>query len=649
MSRSEALSQYEAARRAGRKFYKEAVNAGRYPYPTVLDEIVREEDLAGRADLGTINVPTELIVGTKSAGRTAALAGNFMPLLEPASEFGSKWVSLCEAHLGEEGIRDPIRCYEYMGRFYVEEGNKRVSVLKSFQARTIPGSVIRLIPKRTEEHDVLLYYEFMDFYALSGQYGVTFRHRGEYARLLAALGMAADHVWTEWERRSFSAGFQYFRQAFDTVNREKLSVTPAEALLAWLKVFSFQDAKSLTASQLAKDLTSIWPDIAALDAPSFDVQTEPEKEQSRSFVSRLFSPGELEHLNIAFLYAFSPEESLWTRAHDLGRQYLEQQLGDRVAVRVYSALQKDFYEQMLQAVQDGAEVIFATTPTMIDACRKVAALHPAVRILNCALSHPYSGVRLYYSRIYECKFISGAIAGAMAGNDIVGYIANYPICGVPANINAFALGARMTNPRVRIALRWSCLPGDALQELTEAGARVISNRDSTKPRSLFHALEWGIYSILDNGCLSPLASPCWDWGKFYERVVLSIFHGTYGGAKGSPAQNYWWGLSSGVVDLQTSPTLPAGLQTLASLLKKGIAEGTVDPFRTAITDNTGVLRSDGTLSFSTEDLIRMDWLCSNVDGRIPDYEELIPSSQETVRFLALHPHRIAPETEARQL
>lgn len=649
MSRTEAIHQFELARKAGQKYYKDSVNAGRYPYPLALDEMVTEEELAGHTDLGLIDIPAELIAGTTSAGRTAALAGNFMPLLDMKTEFASKWISLCDAHLGPEGIRDPIKCYEYMGRFYIQEGNKRASVLMSFQARTIPGTVTRLIPKYSEDHDVLLYYEFMAFYALSGQYGVTFHHRGEYTRLLAALGMDENHIWDTWERRSFSAGFQHFSQAFHSLNKEHLSVTPAEALLAWLKVFTFADIKDRTLPQLTKDLHTLWPDIRVLESGTpIEVQTEP-TEKNPNLFSRIFGAGHPDHLNIAFIYAFSKEESLWTRSHDNGRLYLEQALKDRVSISVYHALNRDFYEQMDAAVHNGAHVIFATTPTMIDACRKIAALYPYVKVLNCALSQPYTGVRTYYSRIYECKFIAGAIAGAVAANNTIGYIANYPIYGVPANINAFALGARMTNPRARIALRWSCLPGDPLQELTDAGAQVISNRDSMNPSSLFRALEWGTYTILENGCLSPLAAPCWDWGKFYERVVRSMFDGSYTALNSGHAINYWWGLNSGVVDIQLSPTLPAGLLTLANMLKHGIISGAVDPFRTTITDNTGFLRNDGSLSFSAEELIHMDWLCANVDGTIPAYEDLIPASQETVRFLGLHPHRISPEKEEQQL
>lgn len=39
------------------------------------------------------------------------------------------------------------------------------------------------------------------------------------------------------------------------------------------------------------------------------------------------------------------------------------------------------------------------------------------------------------------------LPGAMSEHDKIAYIADYPIYGTIANINAFALGAKMTNPR----------------------------------------------------------------------------------------------------------------------------------------------------------------------------------------------------------
>ena len=159
----EAIQQYEVALKSGQRYYHDALKRGAYPYPPALDELVDEKNLAGRAELGVINIPSELITGTKTAGRTSALAGNFMPLLQENTEFATKWIRLCEAHLGDEGIRDPIKCYEYLGRFYVLEGNKRTSVLMSYGAPVIPGYVTRLIPEYSEDPEIQAYYEFMHF------------------------------------------------------------------------------------------------------------------------------------------------------------------------------------------------------------------------------------------------------------------------------------------------------------------------------------------------------------------------------------------------------------------------------------------------------------------------------------------------------
>ena len=169
----EAKAQYTAALKAGQKCYREAVLKGRYPYPQVLDEILDEHLAAGRAELGLIDIPMDRIVGTKSKGRRNAFAADFMPLLPIDTEFGIKWVNLCAAHLGS-GIREPVVCYEYLGNFYIQEGNKRVSVLKHFGAARIPAMVIRVMPTQKEKPRVQAYYEFVEFFQNTGPF---FPHR----------------------------------------------------------------------------------------------------------------------------------------------------------------------------------------------------------------------------------------------------------------------------------------------------------------------------------------------------------------------------------------------------------------------------------------------------------------------------------------
>ena len=77
-------------------------------------------------------------MGTKTKGRTEAFAGNFMPLLGEKTEFGAKWARVYDYQI-EEGIHDPILAYEFMNRYYVQEGNKRVSVLKYVNAYSVPA------------------------------------------------------------------------------------------------------------------------------------------------------------------------------------------------------------------------------------------------------------------------------------------------------------------------------------------------------------------------------------------------------------------------------------------------------------------------------------------------------------------------------
>ena len=654
MSRQEALDQYSKALKQGQKNYKDCVLHGRYPYPQVLDEILDDSMVAGRVDMGVIEVPTEAITGTKTAGRRSAFAANFMPLLGTDSEFAYKWMDLCAAHLGDEGIRDPIRCYEYLGRFYVQEGNKRVSVLKSYDAPTVPGYVIRVIPLWSEDPAIQAYYDFMRSYQMTGLYRVYFSRAGSFVKLQAALGYEPDHVWTEQERQKFVAGFTYFRDAFKKLGGESLPVTAADALLVWLRVYPFEKLKTTPAAELVKTLSAVWADVKVLaqaDPISVSTETQEQKEGAEpptGLWGRLVKAVFPNHLHVAFINERCPEESDWARAHDLGRQYLEAVMGDQVTVEILNDVQPgDGAVAAMEAViADGAQVLFATTPPLIDACRKIAAKYPNVRVLNCSASMPYTGVRTYYCRIYEGKFITGAIAGAMSRDGLIGYVASNPIFGVPASINAFALGARLTNPRARIQLRWSCAEEDPMGALAAEGVDLISNRDIPTPDRVREP--WGLCQLQPDGTIRSLASPYWHWGNFYVKIVRSIFSGGWDALSskdGGRAVNYWWGMSSRAIDVLLSPELPDGVRHLVEILRQGVAGGSIDPFQREIVSQDGTVRNSGDQWFSPEEILHMDWLCDCVDGSIPSFEALLPMSRSIVRLQGVYRDQIPPEKE----
>ena len=177
---------YSEAQKRGKKEQKKCFSLGRSPYLPVLDEILTHQNILTEQNLGLIQIPLEHVVGTSTRGRTYAFAANFMPILDEKSEFACKWEALAEAQVSE-GIRDPIKVYEFMNRFYVVEGNKRVSVLKFYGADKIAAYVTRKIPAPSEDLDIKLYYEFMKFYEATGLNTVEFTRLGKANKLLESL------------------------------------------------------------------------------------------------------------------------------------------------------------------------------------------------------------------------------------------------------------------------------------------------------------------------------------------------------------------------------------------------------------------------------------------------------------------------------
>ena len=633
-----AKEEYQAALARGKKEYKERVAAGLNPNPAVLDDILSDEDYTSVLDLGIVDIPAERIVGTKSAGRITAFTASFLPLLDPESEFAIKWYNLCYDHLDSTGIREPILCYEYLGNFYVQEGNKRVSVLRYFDAPRIPGTVKRVVPAVSEEPRIKAYYEFLDFYKVSKLYTFQFRHPGDYAKLLAHLGKEPDEVWTVDECRTVNAYFYYFQDAFLALNVTNEDILAEEALLIWLKVHPYKELGQMSGSELKKSLASLWHDVLSSTKTS-EVKTSNEilPESKPGIISRIISPHP-DHVHVAFVHQLDAKTSSWALGHEDARRYLEEVFGDQIVARSYfNANTPEEMDQALeQAVADGAQIVFTTAPKLSRATLKFAVQYPKIQFYNCSVDQPYSSVRTYYGRIFEAKFVTGAIAGAMAQNDRIGYIASNPIFGVPASINAFALGAQMTNPRAQIELRWSCCEGTPQADFFRDGIRVVSNRDvPTLDKLYLEFCNYGTYLMDDRGGLIALASPVWLWGGFYANVI----HNFLSGAKkeeSTKAVNYWLGMDSGVIGLNMSDRLPEGVRKLAQLLEKSIINHTLDPFARKIIAQDGSVKNDGTTTFTPEQLLHMDWLCSNVTGSIPSYDEILPMSQSIVRELGIY-------------
>lgn len=625
------IEEYVKAMKLGKKDVASRVAKGVYPYLEVLDEIPEAANSIMEYPLGLVQIPTNKIVGTKTAGRSQAFAGNFMPILSENSEFAVKWANLCGSHV-KEGIREPVKAYEYLNQFYILEGNKRVSVLKYFDAVSVPGEVIRIVPPRTEDRENRIYYEFMDFYRLSEINYLWFSEEKSFAKLQRLVGKRPDEIWNDDEKKAFSAVYSAFRAVYKAKGGDKLDITTGDAFLAFVEIYGYAVVQEMTSAEMKETITKSWKVFGVMtDEEMVDIQMNP-SENKKPLLQRLI-PTSSPVLQIAFIHDVDPQQSGWTYAHDLGRMHLEEAFPDQVEIAVYiKTAYKDAEEAIECAIADGNKIIFTTSPVLYNASLKVAILHPEVKILNCSMMADRGIIRTYNARMYEAKFLIGAIAGAMTENDRLGYMADYPIYGTVANVNAFALGAKMVNPRVKVYVEWiSKKHTDIYGEFRKNHVSYVSGRDIIIPGKSQGSRHFGLFR-LDEEWHHNLAMPVWHWGKFYEKMIRNILSGTWKSDETSKTKsvNYWWGMSSGVIDVITSQNLPIGTGRLVELLKKTICEGEFNPFAGILYSQNGVIQGNAEGELRADRIITMDWLAENVIGTIPKMSDLSESAKPVV-------------------
>ncbi len=607
---------------------KRARDLGRLPYPPALDDILQDEGVLSEERVGLMEIPIERIIGTKTAGRQEAFSYGFLPLLDASSEFGAKWINLYNAQL-DEGFRDPVKMYEYMGSFFVQEGNKRVSVAKYLDMVEIAADVTRILPKRTDDPAVKQYYEFREFFRSFPTYDIEMSEPGGYARFATAYGQKLDGMlWDEDLRRNISSSFYAFKKKFDekTKSADRISVRAGDAYLLYIGLYGIDESVALVPdSVLDERVTKLWRE-SEFYVGSGKHKLLYESGETDNFSIRtvgLFRTpkySEKHPLKAAFFYRGHTEKFKWTRDHEMGRQKLNEHYGSLIETYPYDDLMDR--DTLRTAIDDaygkGCELFFTTYPGMLPEARR-SSMHyeKTSHFLNCSIGETSNAVRTYYGKMYEAKFILGALAASLSDSHEIGYIASVPTHGVISDINAFAIGAALLDPKAKIRLLWGMQRGAELEKGLE-GVDILSgviNMNPVEPNR-----EYGLYRRNPGGKMDNLAMPVWDWGEYYIRIIRSVLAGSFEREKmDGVAVRYYYGLSSNVIDVVLSDKLSYHSGKLVSGLKKAIATGQINPFGGEIHTQTGVLQTEGRLS--EDEQIAMDWLAENVEGTIPPITE----------------------------
>ena len=631
---------YKEALKLGQKEVRSRTAKEKNPYLPVLDEIVPPEKALTGIHLGVVQIPVWFIVGTKTGGRVSAFAANFMPVLDEGTEFADKWEALYRSHISE-GIRDPIKVFEYLNRYYVQEGNKRVSVLKFCGAYSVTAEVIRVLPERTNDEKIQLYYEFLEFNRYSKINFIEFTKRGSYQKLMRMMGKSYGEWWTIEEQRRFSSAYYFFEKAYKENGGDKLKITIGDAMLNYIKIYGYPELQNAGDAEIRMNLKKMWEDIALIEEnETIELKATPpeEKELKPSVLSMILPIAKPSKLKAAFVYDVPPDKSGWVSDHERGRQYAQTVLGDQAATSVYIVEDEHKqYELLEKAVADGNKILFTTSPRMLQASLRAAINYPDIVVMNCSLNISHRYLRTYYTRMYEVKFILGVLAGSLTQSGRLGYVCDYPIYGQIAGINAFALGAQMANPRTKVYLEWSSVKGagEAALALSRRHIHLISSQDTARftedTRQSF-----GL-SHVSHDKTDLLAVPVWKWGVYYEKMMRGVLDKTIKSEYVNTARalNYYWGMSAGVVDIEYAPALPPSSRRYADFFRSSLISGAGKPFLTPFVTQNGDVIGSRQHELSLEQIIRMDYLAENVIGSIPSYDELNPVGKKTVDMVGV--------------
>lgn len=633
MSNLVATEHYNKALRMGKKEYSNSISKGQGCLLTSLEALVKGTEIISTINLGVMEIPLKKVNGTYTHSRSTSFSKNFMPMNAENIEFKAKWIDLCNAHL-TEGLRDPVKVYEFMNYYYVIEGNKRISVLKYFDAYSYHAEVIRLLPKKDKSNiNNLIYYEFLKFNRETNIYAIWFSQLKGFKVLSSLLAdynpklVMAKNKYQHFETYVYNP----FRRVYYELGGDKLPITTGDAFIEYSCIYGIPDKLDTEILRqplklLIKELSNMVKDIRP------DIQTSPVEIYQNNVISTLTTrliPQK--KLKVGFVYARNQESSGWTYSHELGRQYIESTFTNQIETSYIDNVPEDAsaYNRIKELAEDNYDVIFTTSEIFRSATIRCALEHPNIKFFNCSENRPYLHVSNYFGRTYEPRFLIGLIAGSLTNSNIIGYTASHPTPELISCINSFALGCKMVNPYSKVKVAWTHEWNNPKkttlisEKLISEGADIVSNKNLIIPRGVTR--KYGVYSMLctiDGDTKIPskyLAAPIWKWGIFYEKILRNIINDTFKTivdifSNSSKLINFWWGMDTGVVDIYYSEKhVPLETQKLLGIMKKMIISKEFHPFTGPIFDNEGTLRiKKGDIAIN-DMIFNMDWFVDNVE------------------------------------
>jgi len=331
-------------------------------------------------------------------------------------------------------------------------------------------------------------------------------------------------------------------------------------------------------------------------------------------------------LKVAFVYLGPVGDGGWTYQHDLGRVALEKEFGDKIKTTYVENVPEtaDAERVIRQLAVDGNQIIFTTSFGYMDPTLKVAKMFPNVKFEHATGYKTAKNLATYQTRFYEGAYLLGVIAGSMTKTNTLGFVGSFPIPEVIRNVDAYTMGARSVNPKIKTKVIWVDTwydPGkerQAAETLVAQGADFLAqNTDSpaivqVAEEKKVHAFGWDS-DMAKYGLNAELTANTENWGVYYIDEVKKVLAGTWTGDR----QTHWGIKENLVVLTPLNSKVPADVAALFEARKNAIIDGTLIPFIGPLKDNAGTEKLAPGIVMPLGDLMSINWYVEGIEGSIP--------------------------------
>ncbi|MBR0781960.1 BMP family ABC transporter substrate-binding protein [Bradyrhizobium iriomotense] len=330
-------------------------------------------------------------------------------------------------------------------------------------------------------------------------------------------------------------------------------------------------------------------------------------------------------LKVGFIYLGPIGDLGWTYQHDVGRQALVKELGDKIETTYLENVPEgpDAERAIEQLVRAGNKLIFTTSFGYMDPTLKVAKKYPNVHFEHATGYKRDKNMSTYSAKWYQGRYIQGLIAAKMSKSGVLGYIGSFPIPEVVSGINATILAAQTINPNIKVKIIWANTwfdPGkeaDAAKALIDQGADVIMQHTDS-PAAMQIASERGKLAfgqdseMIKFGPKTQLTSILDTWGPYYIDRVKAELAGTW------KSEDTWGGLDSHMFAMAPYTNMPDDVKKMAEDAQAAITAGKLHPFKCPIVAQDGkAVECKGGANLDDGQILGMNFYVKGIDDKLP--------------------------------